>query len=185
MSAFIFYLDGTLVETERLKALPYTEVLGRLTGPNTPDGRAAELYERIVGSTVEIMCRQMIDEFNLASALGSSDLADGADSEHWKELHRLRMDEYRENHGALGRLQANAYQHNVDLLVPSEIDREGRFRGYIIVYRRGPSCARCVRSARTVGRCRDYRRFANRHTGCHGVGCRVDMREYRIFPSGN
>ena len=34
-------------------------------------------------------------------------------------------------------------------------------------------------------RCRDYRRFANRHTGCHGVGCRVDMREYRIFPSGN
>ena len=116
MSAFIFYLDGTLVETERLKALPYTEVLGRLTGPNTPDGRAAELYERIVGSTVEIMCRQMIDEFNLASALGSSDLADGADSEHWKELHRLRMDEYRENHGALGRLQANAYQHNVDLL---------------------------------------------------------------------
>jgi hypothetical protein len=58
----------------------------------------------------------MIDEFNLASALGSSDLADGADSEHWKELHRLRMDEYRENHGALGRLQANAYQHNIDLL---------------------------------------------------------------------
>ena len=98
------------------------------------DGRAVELYERIVGSTVEIVCRQMIDEFNLASALGSSDLADGADSEHWKELHRLRMDEYRENHGALGRLQANAYQHNVDLLVPSEIDREGRFRGYIIVY---------------------------------------------------
>lgn len=185
MSAFIFYLDGTLVETERLKALPYTEVLGRLTGPNTPDGRAAELYERIVGSTVEIVCRQMIDEFNLASALGSSDLADGADSEHWKELHRLRMDEYRENHGALGRLQANAYQHNVDLLVPSEIDREGRFRGYIIVYRRGRSCVRCARPARTVGRCRDYRRFADRHTGCHGVGCRVDMREYRIFPSGN
>jgi beta-phosphoglucomutase-like phosphatase (HAD superfamily) len=51
VSAFIFYLDGTLVETERLKALPYAEVVGRLTGPNTPDGRAAELHERIVGST--------------------------------------------------------------------------------------------------------------------------------------
>ena len=71
MSAFIFYLDGTLVETERLKVLPYAEVVGRLTGPNTLDGRAVELYERIVGSTVEIVCRQMIDEFNLASALES------------------------------------------------------------------------------------------------------------------
>ncbi len=116
MSAFIFYLDGTLVETERLKVLPYAEVVGRLTGPNTLDGRAVELYERIVGSTDEIGCRQVIDEFNLASAPGSSDLADGTDSEHCKELHRLRMDKYRENHGALGRLQANAYQHNVDLL---------------------------------------------------------------------
>ena len=119
VSAFIFDLDGTLVETERLKALSYAEVVGRLTGANTPDGRAVELCERIVGSTDEMVCRQMIDEFGLATALGPldlADLADGADSEQWKELHRLRMDEYRENHGAPGHLQANAYQHNVDLL---------------------------------------------------------------------
>ena len=181
MSAFIFYLDGTLVETERLKVLPYAEVVGRLTGPNTLDGRAVELYERIVGSTDEIGCRQVIDEFNLASAPGSSDLADGTDSEHCKELHRLRMDKYRENHGALGRLQANAYQHNVDLLRHQKSIR----RAVSVATSSFTDEARRVRSARTVGRCRDYRRFANRHTGCHGVRCRVDMREYRIFASGN
>jgi len=45
ISAFIFDLDGTLVETERLKAKSYATVLGRLTGAIPPDHRAIELYE--------------------------------------------------------------------------------------------------------------------------------------------
>lgn len=110
--AFIFDLDGTLVETERLKALSYAEVIGGLTGANTPDHRAIELYERIVGSTDEMVCRQMIDEFGLEESLGPHD----HDGELWKSLHRLRMDEYRQNHGAPEHLLANVYRHNVDLL---------------------------------------------------------------------
>ena len=84
--------------------------VGRLTGANTPDSRAVELYERIVGSTDEMVCRQMIDEFDLA---GSVEPVDG---KPWKDLHRLRMEEYRKNHGAPGQLEANVYQHNIDLL---------------------------------------------------------------------
>ena len=110
VSAFIFDLDGTLVETERLKALSYAEVVGRLTGANTPDSRAVELYERIVGSTDEMVCRQMIDEFDLAGSL------EPVDGKPWKDLHRLRLEEYRKNHGAPGQLEANVYQHNIDLL---------------------------------------------------------------------
>ncbi len=110
--AFIFDLDGTLVETERLKARSYAEVVGSLTGANTPDPRAIELYERIVGSTDEMVCRQMIDEFGLAESLEPPDPG----GEPWKGLHRLRMDEYRKNHGSPEHLLANVYQHNVDLL---------------------------------------------------------------------
>jgi HAD superfamily hydrolase (TIGR01509 family) len=110
ISAFIFDLDGTLVETERLKARSYATVIGDLTGAGVPDHRAIELYERIVGSTDEMVCRQMIDEFDIASAL------EPIEGELWKHLHDIRMAEYRETDGAVERLLANVYQHNIDLL---------------------------------------------------------------------
>jgi len=110
ISAFIFDLDGTLVETEQLKALSYANVVGDLTGARIPDHRAFELYERIVGSTDEMVCRQMIEEFGISEAL------EPVDGELWKRLHQIRMDEYSDNDGAPERLQANVYQHNVDLL---------------------------------------------------------------------
>ncbi len=110
ISAFIFDLDGTLVETERLKAKSYATVIGDLNGADTPDHRAIELYERIVGSTDEMVCRQMIEEFDLSSPLKP------VDGEIWKHLHQIRMDEYRDTDGAPERLLENVYQHNIDLL---------------------------------------------------------------------
>ncbi|MDG0865658.1 HAD family hydrolase [Candidatus Lucifugimonas marina] len=108
--AFIFDLDGTLVETERLKAKSYATVVGRLTGANSPDRRAIELYERIVGSTDEMVCRQMIDEFGIADSL------EEVEGELWKHLHQIRMDEYRVTDGAPNQLLGRVYQHNIDLL---------------------------------------------------------------------
>ena len=110
ISAFIFDLDGTLVETERLKAKSYATVLGRLTGANTPDHRAIELYERIVGSTDEMVSRRMIEEFGLADSF------EPIDGELWKHLHQIRMDEYRATDGAPEQLLKSVYQHNIDLL---------------------------------------------------------------------
>ena len=110
ITAFIFDLDGTLVETERLKARSYATVVGDLTGANVPEHRAIELYERIVGSTDEMVCRRMIDEFNIGETL------EPVDGELWKHLHQIRMAEYRETDGAPEQLQANVYQHNIDLL---------------------------------------------------------------------
>ncbi len=116
--AFVFDLDGTLVETEQLKARSYAKVVGDLTGAGFPDHRAIELYERIVGSTDEMVCRQMISEFDIAESLESFD------GELWKHLHEIRMGEYRVTDGAPKHLVANAYQHNIDLL--KEQKRTGR-----------------------------------------------------------
>ena len=110
ISAFIFDLDGTLVETERLKAKSYATVVGRLTGANSPDHRAIELYERIVGSTDEMVCRQMIEEFGIGDSL------EEVEGELWKHLHQIRMDEYRLTDGAPNQLLDSVYQHNIDLL---------------------------------------------------------------------
>jgi HAD superfamily hydrolase (TIGR01509 family) len=52
----------------------------------------------------------MIDEFEIADTL------EPVEDELWKHLHQIRMDDYRGNHGAPDQLQANIYQHNVDLL---------------------------------------------------------------------
>ncbi|MGB1749751.1 MAG: HAD hydrolase-like protein, partial [Dehalococcoidia bacterium] len=108
--AFIFDLDGTLVETERLKAKAYAVILGRLTGANAPDRRAIELYERNVGATDEMICRKILYEFGIENALPTSD------SEPWRVLHEIRMDEYRENLGTAENLLADSYANNISLL---------------------------------------------------------------------
>ena len=110
IGAFVFDLDGTLVETERLKALSYGRVISTLTGTTLPDQRAIDLYELVIGSTDEMVCERMIEEFDLEHALEADPEAS------WKTLHRLRMEDYRLHDGATEHLLQHAYQHNVDLL---------------------------------------------------------------------
>jgi HAD superfamily hydrolase (TIGR01509 family) len=110
IGAFVFDLDGTLVETERLKALSYARVIGTLTGTTVPDQRAIDLYELVIGSADEMVCDRMIEEFNLERALEAGSEAG------WKALHRLRMEDYRLHDGATEHLLQHAYQHNIDLL---------------------------------------------------------------------
>ncbi len=47
--AFIFDLDGTLEQTEKLKASSYAVAVQRLFGLSQPDYRASETYWKIVG----------------------------------------------------------------------------------------------------------------------------------------
>ena len=85
IDAFIFDLDGTLVETEFLKARSYSKVIARLTGKTTPDQRALNLYEQMVGSTDEMICNEMIKQLGLEERLVCGD------GEVWSALHQLRM----------------------------------------------------------------------------------------------
>ncbi|MEE8362694.1 MAG: HAD family phosphatase [Dehalococcoidia bacterium] len=109
--AFIFDLDGTLVETEMLKARAYAALAQRLLGLDAPDGRAIKLYGRLVGSTDEVFARAMVEELGLAPAL----LCTGGE-EPWEALHRLRMELYRREFGTGEALRAAAYEHSLALL---------------------------------------------------------------------
>jgi HAD superfamily hydrolase (TIGR01509 family) len=108
--AFIFDLDGTLVETEQLKARAYADVIGRLLEKGRPEEGAVELYKSIVGSTDQAVCHRMIEHFGLLPLL---DVREG--EEPWQALHRLRMERYRETHGTPANLRAAQYAHNVKL----------------------------------------------------------------------
>ena len=119
IKAFIFDLDGTLVETEELKARAYAATLQNLLHLEAPDQRAIALYERGVGSTDEMICRSMIRELELEDALESLPT-----EEPWQALHRVRMGIYRDRFGTPDAIRGAAYSHALDLL--TEQKRAGR-----------------------------------------------------------
>ena len=108
--AFIFDLDGTLVETELLKAQAYAVVSQTLLGLDAPDERAIDVYRRIVGATDETAARAMVDELGLASALH------GSAEEPWRTLNRMQSERYRSDFATGDGLRSVVYQHAIDLL---------------------------------------------------------------------
>jgi beta-phosphoglucomutase len=108
--AVVFDLDGTLVETEHLKAEAYAAVVGNLTGMAHPNEAAIELYRAKVGAPDLPMCDEMIARFNLESKLDSQ-----PGESPRTALHRARMSLYREKFGTPETLRRLAYSHNINL----------------------------------------------------------------------
>ncbi len=108
--AVVFDLDGTLVETEHLKATAYAELIGDLLGRDSPHPEAIELYRSQVGATDMAICEAMIERFSLESRLEVA-----PDETLIEALHRQRMELYREHHGTSENLARNAYPHNIEL----------------------------------------------------------------------
>lgn len=117
VKAFIFDLDGTLLETEQLKAETYADVIGELLGKAAPEQGAIDLYREIVGSTDRTVSQRMVERFGLASKLHTLD-----GEADWQTLHRIRMELYRASYGTPGKLRAVQYSHNVALLKKAEAD---------------------------------------------------------------
>ena len=67
--AIIFDLDGTLVQSEKLKALSYAMAVQRLRGLAEPDPRAVEAYREIVGSSRDVASRHVMDRLGLEADL--------------------------------------------------------------------------------------------------------------------
>ena len=65
ISAIMFDLDGTLVQSEKLKALSYAIATQRLRQLPEPDDRAIEAYREIVGAAREVASRHVMDRLEL------------------------------------------------------------------------------------------------------------------------
>jgi beta-phosphoglucomutase len=115
--AIVFDLDGTLVETEHLKAEAYAELIGRVTRQGSPEPAAIELYRSIVGATDLFACDAMINRFALLPYLATE-----AGEEPRDALHRQRMAIYSERYGTATRLKAQVYAHNVELAQQAHLD---------------------------------------------------------------
>ena len=91
--AIMFDLDGTLVQSEKLKAQSYAIVAQRILGLPEPDPRAIEAYREIVDSARDVASRHIMDRLGLAPHLRPLMTEHGV-LEPWEVLTALRKEIY-------------------------------------------------------------------------------------------
>ena len=115
IQAIIFDLDGTLVQTERIKAHSYALAVQKLRGLTAPDERAFEAYRDIVGSARDIASRHIVDTLGLAEELAPDMARLGVDTPE-QALSQLRVDIYNGIVADPAVIRDNAWPHTTGLL---------------------------------------------------------------------
>ena len=113
--AIVFDLDGTLVQSEKLKAQAYAVAVQRLQGLSKPDPRAIEAYRAIVGASREVASQFVMDQLGLEPELRAL-LAQYEASEPWQVLTEMRTTIYDEMVADPQFLRDNQWPHTVSLL---------------------------------------------------------------------
>ncbi len=80
IKAFLFDLDGTLVQTERLKALSYAKAAQTLAPERIVEAEVLEAFKSVVGRSRMEVATQLMDQFQLEEAAKSHMDAQGAGS---------------------------------------------------------------------------------------------------------
>lgn len=120
--AFVFDLDGTLAETERLKALSYAAAARELR-PDLTDEQVVDAFREFVGQTRDDMARNLTARLGLDEAARPR-MAEFGVSQPWQVLSAMRVRRYRAILAEPELLRRERYPHNIDLL------RWARAHGY-------------------------------------------------------
>ncbi len=115
ISAIVFDLDGTLVQSEKLKALSYAMAAQRLLRLSEPDPRAIEAYREIVGAARDVASRHVMDRLGLETEVRPMMAGFGA-SEPWEVLTAMQTEIYDEMVADPQVLKANQWPHTIGLL---------------------------------------------------------------------
>ena len=113
--AMAFDLDGTLVQTEKLKALSYAIAVQQLRGLPERDARAIEAYREIVGAARDVASKHVMTELGLEAELSGRMVEHGV-SEPWEVLTALRVSVYSEMVADPQVIRDNQWPHAVELL---------------------------------------------------------------------
>ncbi len=111
----IFDLDGTLVQSERLKAESYAIAAQDLLGLPGPDPRAIEAYRGIVGASRDIASRHVMESLKLEKDLHPLMVEYGA-SEPAQVLSTMRKKIYDKMVADPQVLRDNQWPHTIQLL---------------------------------------------------------------------
>ena len=113
--AIVFDLDGTLVQSEKLKAQSYAIAVQRLRGLREPEAQAIEAYREIVGASRDVASRHIVDTLDLEEELRPL-MAEHDASEPWQVLTNMRKSIYDNTVADPQVLRNNQWPHTVGLL---------------------------------------------------------------------
>ena len=113
--AVIFDLDGTLLETEQLKAESYARAAIQLKPNVSSESQVISAFGDFVGGSREEVSKGMMNRFDLENAARIR-MAEFGASEPWQVYTRLRLRIFEEIVADENILRQAAWKHNVDLL---------------------------------------------------------------------
>lgn len=115
ISAVIFDLDGTLVETEEIKAISHARSVTELN-PEIPEDEVTSAYSDLVGHSRREVAESLISRFGLEDALRERAGETGEEEEPWQALVRIRRGFYEELLKDSDLLLEKRYPHNIEML---------------------------------------------------------------------
>lgn len=115
ISAVIFDLDGTLVETEELKAIAHARSVRELR-PEVPEEEVISAYaDDLVGRSRREITETLMQRFGLEEAARER-MAELGEDEPWRALVHIRLAIYEELLKDSDLILEKRYPHNIDLL---------------------------------------------------------------------
>ena len=113
--AMIFDLDGTLVQTEKLKALSYAKAAVQLCPHDLDEEEVIEAFKDVVSLSRREVAQTLVNRFNLAEKARAW-MADYNVQTSWQVYVQVRLDIYNEMMADPDVLRGNQWPHNMALL---------------------------------------------------------------------
>lgn len=115
IQTMIFDLDGTLVQTEKLKALSYAKAAVRFCPYSLQESDVVEAFKDVVGLSRREVAMALVDRFGLEEKARSEMVRYGVDTP-WQAYVQLRLRLYDEILADTDVIRQNQWTHNVALL---------------------------------------------------------------------
>lgn len=113
--AMIFDLDGTLVQTERLKAYSYAKAIQELSPSRVDEDLIIETFKELVGLSRREVAQGLLQRFNL-EAQAQARMAEFGVTTSWQAFVQIRMKYYEQMLIDPQMIRDNVWPHNMALL---------------------------------------------------------------------
>lgn len=115
ISSLIFDLDGTLVQTEKLKALSYAKAAKELCPTTIDEAVVIEAFKDVVGLSRKEVATNLVERFNLTEK-ATARMAEFGVTSAWQAFVQVRLRYYEALIADPAVILDNQWEHNVALL---------------------------------------------------------------------
>lgn len=115
IDTMIFDLDGTLVQTEKLKALSYAKASVELCPYTVSEDEVLEAFKDVVGLSRQEVAEQLIERFDLTDKAEKRMAEFGVDTV-WEAFVQVRLRYYNDMMDDPAMIRDNQWAHNVNVL---------------------------------------------------------------------